>query len=374
MPRRNRWTLARTSGRPSRPVPTEPSSRYAAISSRSAPGPRRRGRGAWRARRPGHRPPGVRPAPAAARRAPGSAPGRGPGHGASPRRRAGRAGGWQARRGREGRPAGRRPRRGEGATVGRRPGRGRAGAQSPPRRSPLARRRRRTGPRRTQPPGRGRPAGRPRRHPRRRSRTGRRRRARRWPGRRGSGAGAPGRRSRAERSLVGVDLVEHQVAVAVVAEQLAVLAPGQDVLEHRVVGERRVGRGPLQAAALLLLGRAGVDAVRKADPSAGHLQPVALVVDQGVHRVDDDRIDARLLRPLLLAPGEHGGSGTPRSCRSRYRSRPRCGGPSRAAGRPAPGDRRGRRAAGSPRAAQAACPRSRQGRPGARRSSAAAAR
>ncbi|GAA3888752.1 hypothetical protein GCM10022243_62060 [Saccharothrix violaceirubra] len=49
----------------------------------------------------------------------------------------------------------------------------------------------------------------------------------------------------AQRALVGVHLIQDQVPQRTVPEQLAVVAPGKQVLEHGVVGQQDVRRSIL---------------------------------------------------------------------------------------------------------------------------------
>ena len=104
---------------------------------------------------------------------------------------------------------------------------------------------------------------------------------------------------RAEAPAVGVHLVEHDEAAAVILEErVAVPRADQQVLEHHVVRQEDVRRALPHRLALGLFRRAvvllhrdvgvarGVEVLRDAD---------FLIVREGVHRVDEDRRDAALL-------------------------------------------------------------------------------
>ena len=120
----------------------------------------------------------------------------------------------------------------------------------------------------------------------------------------------------APRTAVGVHLVQHQEPEVLVEEHAIFLAE-EEVLEHRVVRHEDVGKrggiadllavpdglpGQVRRAhllvtlrgALLVFGRiAGV--ARKCDAGPGQIlrEALVLVVRQRVHRVEDDRADAR---------------------------------------------------------------------------------
>lgn len=98
---------------------------------------------------------------------------------------------------------------------------------------------------------------------------------------------------------VGVQFVEHQeLEPPGRLDQLAVAGPGQDQLQHHVVGEQDVGRLCQDRLPLVRPLLAGVPGERDGAaavgvPEAEELAEFAeLAVGQGVHGVDDDRADA----------------------------------------------------------------------------------
>ena len=101
-------------------------------------------------------------------------------------------------------------------------------------------------------------------------------------------------------AAIGVQLVEHEELQPLggVNEPLALLGPGEDQLEHHVVGEqdvRRVAQDPLALLPLLLAGVAREGHRLLAVPvTEGQelLQLTALAVGQRVHGVDDDCLHA----------------------------------------------------------------------------------
>ena len=104
---------------------------------------------------------------------------------------------------------------------------------------------------------------------------------------------------RALASAVGVQLVEDEEAqILGLGDELALVGPGQDQLQHHVVREQDVGRISNDRLALLVTLLAGV-ALESHRPlavgvagSEELLQLLFLAIGQGVHRVDDDRLDA----------------------------------------------------------------------------------
>ena len=108
----------------------------------------------------------------------------------------------------------------------------------------------------------------------------------------------------AQRPLVGVDLVQHQVPQHPVAEQLPVLPPGHDELQHRVVRQQDVRRVLLHPVPLMRRRCSRVHPVTQPQRLARRLDAVLLVVDQGIHRVQRDRLDARPV-PLLERVRRH---------------------------------------------------------------------
>ena len=100
-------------------------------------------------------------------------------------------------------------------------------------------------------------------------------------------------------AAVGVQLVEDQESeVAELADEPAIEVPREHQLEHHVVGEDDVGRVLPDLLAFLVVLLAGVAPVgdrRAMTPRAVAEELVEfflLAVGQGVHRVDDDRLDA----------------------------------------------------------------------------------
>ena len=102
---------------------------------------------------------------------------------------------------------------------------------------------------------------------------------------------------------VGVQLVQDEEPQALGRpDEAALVRAGQDELEHHVVGEQDVRRVGDDRLALLRRLLPGV-------PLEGHrlvlgaeelLELAELAVGQGIHRVDDDRLDARLVGAVRL--------------------------------------------------------------------------
>ena len=116
-------------------------------------------------------------------------------------------------------------------------------------------------------------------------------------------------------AAVGVQLVESEELEALggADQVLALVGPGEDKLEHHVVRQQDVGwlgQDPHALVARLLARVAGVgDGLPAARVAEGQelLQLADLRVRQGVHRVDDDRLDARAsLSSSCVAIAENG--------------------------------------------------------------------
>ena len=146
-------------------------------------------------------------------------------------------------------------------------------------------------------------------------------------------------------AVEGVQLVHHQVTQGVrgvEAPESVVDRPDQQEIQHLVVGEEDVGRTFAQGAAVrddVVRPHGGVgralafaDVEARAHPAAqrrgavdGLRDPPGLVHRQGVHRIDEDRLDALLTsrRAPPPAPGSGRGSdtGSTPSCPSRCRWR-----------------------------------------------------
>ena len=104
-----------------------------------------------------------------------------------------------------------------------------------------------------------------------------------------------------------------------IAEEHCVLWPAEHVFEHRVVGDKHIGNGPSRlctssAAAFIECGvvffvsrcpifRSLTGEMEQRDlilPGEPLVKSLDLVIDQRIHRIEDDRANARLARPALL--------------------------------------------------------------------------